>query len=410
MKKLLILLLCTVVLSACGSDDTEISEETTIHTDTAEITVISQTDEKTEQETSVPADGEPVTESTTVTETTPVETSPVIEELSEDGSVRLIEEIYGLPKISKGYLISYVTDRGDEVTNTTENVECTVKLHDVKTGEFVTEFPMPKGYKIEDIVVGGDGLCSVVLYCYSEDDSSETGFSHEYCAAYIHNDFSIGFAGYTAEAKVFNHYERKLAEFDMGIIDAVTEETLIEGNKNEDNYYANQWISYMFPIDENRFVYRIGGVECLPGFGIYDFSTGTAMDVPDSKDLIPFGVYDGKIYSAYSAWDGFGTDIYITDTETLETELYIDLDTEGVFNGYRLNHFMYNGEIFILGEYQYAKLFKLTPDGAEIVYEYPEKYYSFFRTDIDTESGILYSNYAIHEVGNGAILVDLNML
>ncbi|MDE5859174.1 MAG: hypothetical protein K2H23_02095, partial [Oscillospiraceae bacterium] len=141
-------------------------------------------------------------------------------------------------------------------------------------------------------------------------------------------------------------------------------------------------------IDENRFVYRTAGYESLPSFGIYDFSHGTATDVPDSRDLVPLGVHGGKIYSIKTAWDGFGTELYTTDPDTLETEFFMDCPIEIKGNDF-VEYAMPESGSYIAVKYlpaeedSSAQLYGIDPDTKEFIAEdIPDelKYYSLYRS------------------------------
>lgn len=171
------------------------------------------------------------------------------------------------------------------------------------------------------------------------------------------------------------------------IIDADSGEILVAGNDDTSELKATS-IKYYFPIDENRFVYRTMGYEKLPGFGIYNFSAGKASDVPDSKDLIPLGIHGGKIYSVKTRWDGYGTELHITDTETLETEFFMDCPITVEPNDYVEYVTQGNGD-FIAMRYlpedgdSSAVLYIIDPDTQEFISEnIPDdfKYYSLTRS------------------------------
>lgn len=112
--------------------------------------------------------------------------------------------------------------------------------------------------------------------------------------------------------------------------------------------------SYEFAIDGDRFVYSMWGYEWSWGFGIYDFKTGTARDVPGVGDHRPMGYHDGKIYSYYCEHDGFTDNIlYVTDVNTLETTPF---------------HEFYRGDREFIDpsmdyDYDYVYDYQMTPDG-----------------------------------------------
>lgn len=202
-----------------------------------------------------------------------------------------------------------------------------LRFYDIEKDELLAVIDIPDGWGTYEMItdVGGDVLCRYIV-SYSVFNEESGFFDTDYKTVTVRNDFSYDITdGYTVQDSSFECCGHNIAERDPDIIDADSGETLIAGKTAEsDDDFSGTRQMYYFPVDENRFVYRTLGYESLPGFGIYDFSSGTAADVPDSKDLIPLGVHGGKIYSVKTPWDGFGTELYTTDTETLETEFFMD--------------------------------------------------------------------------------------
>ena len=98
-------------------------------------------------------------------------------------------------------------------------------------------------------------------------------------------------------------------------------------------YYSRQYKYFHTALDEHRFIYTISGVEAIPGFGVYDFRTGTAAYIENSRDKLIKAVTGNKIYSAGTAWDDFAYfGLYVTDLNTLQTrEVYAE---EGFFGDF----------------------------------------------------------------------------
>ncbi len=178
-------------------------------------------------------------------------------------------------------------------------------------------------------------------------------------------------------------------ERDPDITDADSGSVLVAGREAaSDDDFSGTRQTYCFPVDGNRFVYRTLGYERLPGFGIYDFSAGQATDIPNTNDLIPLGVHGSRIYSVKTAWDGYGTELYITDTETLETEFFMDCPITVEANDY-VEYAMPESGDFIAMKYRPedggspAVLYSIDPDTKGYVSEnIPEdfKYYSLTRS------------------------------
>lgn len=208
--------------------------------------------------------------------------------------------------------------------------EYQLRFYDTEENKFLAAVDIPKGWGIDErLPAAEDGeLCRFALYhyIYSEDGGSVTEIKQSVMT--VRNDFSSDIAeGLTAKDRAVSVCGHNVAEWENDVIDADSGEVLVEGYDGEGEYdlYATSQ-RYMFPIDESRFVYYTSGYERIPGFGIYDFSTNTATDVPDSNGLFPIGVHGGKIYSLKTEWDSFGHNdaVYVTDTEALETELFTE--------------------------------------------------------------------------------------
>lgn len=212
-----------------------------------------------------------------------------------------------------------------------------LRFYDIAENKLLTVIDIPEGWTINEVIseTDGDDLCRYVIDNVTHDDNG-SAINIDYAVMTVHNDLSYDISeGYTPRDRSVKCCGHNIAEWENDIVDADSGDVLAEGYDGTSEYdlYIT-WQYYFFPIDENRFVYRTAGYERLPGFGIYDFSEGRATDVPDSKDLIPLGVHGGKIYSVKTAWDGYGTELYVTDTETLETEFFMDSPVTAEMNDY----------------------------------------------------------------------------
>lgn len=180
-------------------------------------------------------------------------------------------------------------------------------------------------YDFEEFIGGNDDiLCKAKLTHYV---SRNSVVFEEYSVMTVKNDYSFEYSEYDKQTAALSRVGHNITQWYNDIIDADTEIKIVEGYESEGDGYRIETVrsqEYMFPIDENRFVYLTNGYEYTPCFGIYDFRTDTAADVPDSEDLAPIGVHGGKIYSALKPWGKSPSDIYVTDIETLETVKSID--------------------------------------------------------------------------------------
>ncbi len=197
-----------------------------------------------------------------------------------------------------------------------------LKFYDIETGKLVSSVTMPDGAIASAIYKGKDDcLCTVSLYKVIEDKG---GTSRESSTAVIFTDFTcdirqeaiteletaVWLGGFSIAKRGLNLVEARSNGY-----------VLVEGYEEEGdlNGFKTRSPQYMFAIDDNRFVYRMTGYECVPGFGFFDFETNTDTFVPDSENLIPIGYRDGKIYSYEAVWSGRPQGLYATDTKTLET-------------------------------------------------------------------------------------------
>lgn len=266
-----------------------------------------------------------------------------------------------------------------------------LRFYGIEENKQLAEIDMPEGFgAYEMITETNDGILCKYIVSNSVFDEESGVFNSDYAAVTVHNDFtyeiSDGYAPQDVSREVCGH---NIAERDPDITDADSGEVLVVGRAaaSDDDFSGTRQM-YYFPIDENRFVYRTAGYESLPGFGIYDFSSGTAADVPQSENLVPLGVRGGKIYSVKTRWDGYGTELYVTDAETLETEFFWDFPDEVQANDY-IEYAMPESGNYIALKYlsadegKPALLYAIDPDAKEYTSEdIPDelKYYSLKRS------------------------------
>lgn len=134
---------------------------------------------------------------------------------------------------------------------------------------------------------------------------------------------------------------------------------------------------FAMPYDHNSFIYQITGYEWADGVGIYDYQSDSCTVLPDSRDTMPIGVHNGRIYTA-DCFDGVGTKIYTYEFGVLKKELFCDL--KEIFS-LDTNDMVYytmsdNGEfIAALYEPYYEsgtpdRLVLISPDSGEVICEY----------------------------------------
>ncbi len=255
---------------------------------------------------------------------------------------------------------------------------------------------LPEGFYSTESYKGTDG----VLFYLSDEYYDEETQQIESVTVKINEDLSMEVMdGPDTPDYVFEAGGHKFANrgIDLYCMDGEPK-ILIPGYTKEGDEYGfyTRSIAYRFPIDNDRFVYSEVGYEAIPGFGVYDFSTGKAADIPDSKDRVPFGVKDNKIYSVRTAWDGFGAELFVTDTDTLDTEPFADFSRwlDGLTSVF---FFMpESGEyiIAITDSHEMGmKAYRISTDSGEITdeYDFPEGYY-------------FYTSYGFTK--NGELMID----
>ncbi len=250
-----------------------------------------------------------------------------------------------------------------------------LKFYDIETGKLVSSVTMPEGTEVYAVYEGtGDCLCTASLYKAIEDKG---GTSRESSTAVIFTDFTCDIR---QEAITELETAVWLGAFSIvkrgnNLVEGQSNGyVLVEGYEEEGDLYGfkTRYPEYSFAMDKNRFVYKITGYECVPGFGFYDFETNTDTFVPDSENLIPMGYHDGKIYSYGAVWDGRPQGIYATDTETLETALITEEPFE-MGNRDRIEYHMPdNGEYILIYREWYTDE------------EYTDGHCAIYKADINT--------------------------
>lgn len=316
-KRYIAIALCTLLLASCGAEGEQESVTVSItaeETAPAGVTEPAQTTKKLLADYTVTAAETTSQTTVSVTESADIEddvtTYKFAEQFGEDDHLRVKNHISRA--LDGCFLLSFniMTGSGENATFT----DTVCRFVDADTPETRLEFA--NGF--DEVSCGsGDVLCRL----YSEDDDSGKITTYT-----VYKDFTYDTA--EGDNMSFSHYGRDIEYIYPDLL--YNGEVIVPGyidTETEWGFYSTSEY-YEFAIDENRFVYYTRGYERLPGFGIYDFETGEARDVPDSKDKIPFGYADGKIYSYGAYWDGWDTTLYVTDPVTLETTLLTDFPYE----------------------------------------------------------------------------------
>lgn len=335
-----------MLLTACNSetqmiDDIETSG-TTLPAQTVQAVQSGTSSEKNESGTSYILGGNTetaVSVTETTTETT-AETEPVTEPVLETANLNVQKiDIRNIAaedeRLSNGLFLSgdiaaikcYGND-SDEIRFFDIN-DLTVKasIAALEGWEFDNDF-------LEPCIDGsGDVLCKIKLKRFDSEKLND-----EYAALIVHNDFTTELAeGEPRFTLSFPAGSHNISDMMYDIVDADSGAILVEGfqDTETDLGFDSKWFYYNFAIDSDRFVYRIGGYESMPGFGYYDYSAGAAVEFPESKNFMPVGYHDGKVYAEQGVWDGMCQgELYTFDIETLESEHFISFPAELGNNDY----------------------------------------------------------------------------
>ena len=261
-----------------------------------------------------------------------------------------------------------------------EHPRTAMNFYDLEKEVLEKTLYLQDGWTFEEFIGGSeDYICKMKVSHYKSNNGAVFPVDS---VVTVMNDYSKEISDYTYQNASINRGGHNISQWSLDIIDTDRDMKIVEGRDSGgdgwDPEYRYQ--RYMFPVDGNRFVYRTGGYEWMPCFGIYDFGTDTANDVSGSQDLYPLGVHDGKVYSVKTAWDGYGgTELYVTDIETLETSLFLTFPAQYENNEY-VNYFMsQNGENMIaVKEYEsLVTIYSIDPDSGEItmLFDLPEYLY-----------------------------------
>lgn len=244
-----------------------------------------------------------------------------------------------------------------------EIIAADAKIFGVSDGGEKLHIEMPKGktdgYLVKDAknYRGDDENVYFAIYGYECDGNINWGKSETVVytdLTYKTQKYTNGVSFYPRFIDIGGKHTIRETEYD-NFYDCESNKIIL--NSIFEGYDSKDGVSYSyeFAIDGDRFVYSMWGYEWSWGFGIYDFTTGTARDVPNVRDHRPMGYHDGKIYSCYCEHDGFTDNIlYVTDVNTLETTPF---------------HEFYRGDREFIDpftdydNYDYVYDYQMTPDG-----------------------------------------------
>lgn len=377
MKKIFIAMAVLLLMSGCGNN-ASIPSETAENTQTAETSSATASETETSATTS---------ETVTTTETTTVPTETETEETTTTKFERpepilpteAVKIDFGIDNEQKYTAQIEIIDEENilviyEFKNENYDIiAAEAKIFGVSDGEEKLNIEIPEGkadgYLTEDALTcrelrGYDDDVYFIIYGYEYDGNSNINWGKS--ETIVYNDYTYKTQKYTNGV---SFYPRLIDIGGKHIIRETEYSNFYDHESNEiilnsifEGYDSKSSVSYSyeFSIDEDRFVYSMWGYEWSWGFGIYDFTTGTARDVPDVHDYRPMGYHDGKIYSYYCEHDGFTDNIlYVTDVNTLETTPF---------------HEFYRGDREFIDpftnydNYDYVYDYQMTPDGKFLMY------------------------------------------
>ncbi|MDE6710139.1 MAG: hypothetical protein K2J76_06600 [Oscillospiraceae bacterium] len=411
MKKAALITLLLLMLGGCGNNS-ELSTETVSETlPTSSVTTNTDTEDTTTTVTTTATSATTAAETTVTEETTTGETTAVTEPKPPEPVIPPEATVIDVGKFYEGeqYYFDY-TILDDE------NILVLYKFHDGSGGFVKFSAAAAKIFGISDgeekahidLPVTNADFVTVENAEWYNFYRTKNNTSNVCCAIYSGENDS----NRTTETVIYNDFTYENGEFGdllsyygsvirtagdhMAIIsrydnfyDTESGEIILNSIYEGDESKSTYRCGYEFPIDENSFVYHMWGYEWSHCFGIYDYLTGTARNVPNTVDTHPIAAHNGKIYSYYGDPDYTEHVIYATDVKTLETTPLFELDENDDPGDYRMPP---NGEFLYKC---YSNSFTVyDPDNLNII-----KKYEFENTYI--------RNWDVRFTGDGrAVLLD----
>ena len=378
------IILSAMLLTACNSGNRSadnISAETE-QTETTSQTVTAASKTETEaHETTAVTTSETIEETTTTAaETLP----PKIEYISGDVELDINKiDISGILNNGENFLGGIRFFKNNIAAMMCRRINYIelrfFDINDLTVKASVTE---PDGWKFNSsycpcVNDGGDVLCKIPLSRFDNEK-----LKNDYAVILVYDDFTTEFIeGEPREILSFPAGSHNIADYSFDLLDADSGEIIVEGFEDAEtgSGFGNMslWYDYNFQIDNDRFVYRTCGIERMPGFGYYDFTTGKAADFPNSRDFMPIGYHNGKIYAEETCWDGMCQgELYTFDIDTLESEQFISSPVTIELNDYTeysmppsgkyiaANYYDRDNEIF---ENSKNTIFIISPDSGEVL-------------------------------------------
>jgi hypothetical protein len=197
-----------------------------------------------------------------------------------------------------------------------------INFVDIENPSLISRITVPEEYNLVENYSHDEGFPARFHLINNRYDDTEI----KYAVLTVNEDYTYEITEGSELDYVYDYFGHSLFESDYDIQDADRDfTTIVKGIEPQSDFdMMAQRRVFGLAIDENRFIYRKIGYESIPGFGIYNFETDTAEDVPETNGLVALGIHNGKIYSEHTVWDGFADGLYVTDIDTLETSLFLD--------------------------------------------------------------------------------------
>lgn len=399
MKRTIILSLAVsaVILTACGQEAQNVETEQLSITDPAmEQTEADMSDpdpEQTSESTASYTQEEPSDTTVSVSESSIEDTTPEITTGSTSSEIKMeavsanpdtlsAGQMYRLIDVSLPQDNFFVRDSLICAPQYNSNGvdysgQADLNFIDVNTNEVVGTVSLPSGFRLHEVYpMSGNILVKIINKGYDFETSSEV-----ISVAVIYDDFRLEIIDNASVNDVwFENYGHKVSQWGLDIVSVDDDpEIIVPGNV--DGYgFSTAPQKYMLPIDKNHFVYRTVG-EFVSGLGIYNYSTKTASDIPDSKDYIPVGVHNGKIYVVTDSYYGGGTALYTIDINRFEIKYFMDFPYELEQNANVYYYMSPDGDNVVILKAGNKKdvtpaIYIADPDTAVIryTYEFPDGY------------------------------------
>ena len=359
MKKAALIILLLLMLGGCGNNS-ELSTETVSETlPTSSVTTNAETEDTAATVTTTEASATTAAETAVTEETTTEETTAVTEPKPPEPVIPPDVMTIDLGKAYEGekYYIdcTILDDENILVLYQFHNgiggfVKChaaAAKIFGISDGEEKAHIDIPltnadfctvesaEWYNLyRSRNNSSDDVCCAIYSCENGGNcTTETVIYNDF--TYESKEFGDRLSYYGSVIRTAGDHMAIISRYD-NFYDTESGEIILNSIYEGDESKSTYRCGYEFPIDENSFVYHMWGYEWSHCFGIYDYTTGLARNVPNTVDAHPIAAHNGKIYSYYGDPDYTEYVIYATDVKTLEKTPLFKLDENDDPGDYRM--------------------------------------------------------------------------